>query len=61
VSTPLEWQELERGIYPQDFHLRNIRERLARIGDPLARFPTTQQTLTALLESGRSRRARPMA
>jgi bifunctional non-homologous end joining protein LigD len=60
VSTPLEWHELERGIYPQDFHVRNVRERLARIGDPLARFPTTGQSLTPLLESGRFRRARPM-
>ena len=61
VSTPLEWHELERGIYPQDFHLRNIRERLARIGDPLARFSTTQQTLAPILDSSRMRRARPMA
>jgi len=61
VSTPLEWHELERGIYPQDFHLRNIRERVARMGDPLARFPTTRQSLAPLLESGRVRRARPMA
>lgn len=61
VSTPLEWHELERGIYPQDFHLRNVRERVARMGDPLARFPTTRQSLAPLLESGRVRRARPMA
>jgi bifunctional non-homologous end joining protein LigD len=61
VSTPLEWHELERGIYPQDFHLRNIRERLARIGDPLARFGTTRQTLAPILEGSRARRARPMA
>jgi bifunctional non-homologous end joining protein LigD len=61
VSTPLEWHELERGIYPQDFHMRNIRERLARIGDPLARFPTTRQSLAAILEGPRARRARPMA
>jgi bifunctional non-homologous end joining protein LigD len=61
VSTPLEWHELERGIYPQDFHLRNVRERLDRIGDPLAGFSTTRQTLAPILESGRFRRARPMA
>lgn len=61
VSTPLEWHELERGIYPQDFHLRNIRERLARIGDPLARFPATRQSLAPILEGPRARRARPMA
>jgi bifunctional non-homologous end joining protein LigD len=61
VSTPLEWHELERGIYPQDFNLRNIRDRLARVGDPLARFPATRQSLAPILEGGRARRARPMA
>jgi bifunctional non-homologous end joining protein LigD len=61
VSTPLEWHELERGIYPQDFHLRNMRERLARFGDPFAHFTAARQMLTPILESGRSRRARPMA
>jgi bifunctional non-homologous end joining protein LigD len=61
VSTPLEWHELERGIYPEDFHLRNIRERLARIGDPLARFGATRQSLAPILESHRARRARPTA
>ena len=61
VSTPLEWHELERGIYPEDFRLVNTRDRLARIGNPLARFATTRQTLMPILESGRSRRARPMA
>jgi bifunctional non-homologous end joining protein LigD len=61
VATPLEWHELERGIYPQDFHLRNTRERLARVGDPLARFTTARQTLAPILESVRPRRARSMA
>jgi bifunctional non-homologous end joining protein LigD len=61
VSTPLEWHELERGIYPEDFRLVNTRDRLARIGNPLARFAATRQTLVPILESGRARRARPMA
>jgi bifunctional non-homologous end joining protein LigD len=61
VSTPLEWHELERGIYPEDFRLVNTRDRLAQIGNPLARFATTRQTLAPILESGRFRRARPMA
>jgi bifunctional non-homologous end joining protein LigD len=59
VSTPLEWPELEKGIYPQDFHLRNVRERIARIGDPLARFGTARQSLAPILEGTRARRARP--
>jgi bifunctional non-homologous end joining protein LigD len=29
VSAPLAWAELERPIYPEDFHLRNMHERLA--------------------------------
>jgi bifunctional non-homologous end joining protein LigD len=61
VSTPLEWTELERALYPEDFHVRNVRERLARIGDPLASFASHPQSLAPLLESGRLRRARPLA
>src|SRR2546423_3015813 len=61
VSTPLEWAELERPVYPEDFTLATIRDRLARAGDPLATFMGEPQSLAPLLESGRSRRARPMA
>lgn len=61
VSTPLEWPELERALYPEDFHVRNIRERVARVGDPLASFLSQPQSLAPLLESGRVRRARPLA
>jgi bifunctional non-homologous end joining protein LigD len=61
VSTPVEWDELERPLYPEDFHVRNIRERLQRVGDPLASFFAHPQSLAPLLETGRARRARPMA
>jgi bifunctional non-homologous end joining protein LigD len=61
VSTPLEWSELERGIYPEDFHMKNIRERLREKGDVFAGFFAQRQSLVPLLESGRSRRARPLA
>jgi bifunctional non-homologous end joining protein LigD len=61
VSTPLEWSELERPVYPEDFTLATIRERFARAGDPMAAFLREPQSLMPLLESGRSRRARPMA
>jgi len=61
VSTPLEWAELERALYPEDFHVRNMAERLRRIGDPLATFFAHPQSLAALLDTGRARRARPMA
>jgi bifunctional non-homologous end joining protein LigD len=61
VAMPLEWTELERGVYPEDFHMRNARERLRERGDPVAGFFDSRQSLTALLDSGRARRARPMA
>ncbi len=61
VSTPLEWPELERPLYPEDFTLATIRERIAHKPDPLATMLREPQSLTPLLESGRSRRARPMA
>lgn len=61
VSTPLEWPELERATYPDDFHMTTIRDRLKQRGDPFHRFFEERQSLTPLLESGRVRRARPMA
>ncbi len=57
ISAPLEWSELERGIYPEDFHIGNIRERLRARGDLLGDFFKHPQSLTPLLESGRMRRA----
>jgi bifunctional non-homologous end joining protein LigD len=61
VSTPLEWPELERATYPEDFHIGNVRERLSRLGDPLAGSINHSQSLAPLLEGGRLRRARPLA
>jgi bifunctional non-homologous end joining protein LigD len=61
VSTPLEWAELERATYPEDFHMGNTRERLSRLGDPLASSINHSQSLAPLLEGGRLRRARPLA
>ena len=61
MSAPVEWPELERALYPEDFHVRNLRERLQRVGDPMASFFAYPQSLAPLLESGRARRARPMA
>lgn len=61
ISAPLEWSELERAVYPDDFHLRTIRERLAQRGDLFRNFFDDRQSLAPLLESGRVRRARPMA
>ena len=33
VSTPVTWEEIERGIAIEDFHLGNVPARLARLGD----------------------------
>jgi bifunctional non-homologous end joining protein LigD len=57
VSTPLDWSELEGRAYPEDFHLRNVRERLAERGDLVADFFHHRQSLAPLLSSGRLRRA----
>jgi len=61
VATPIEWNELERALYPEEFHVRSTLERLVRVGDPLASFFHYPQSLDPLLESGRLRRARPTA
>ena len=61
VATPIGWNELERALYPEEFHVRSTLERLARVGDPLASFFHYPQSLDPLLESGRLRRARPTA
>jgi bifunctional non-homologous end joining protein LigD len=33
VSTPVTWDEIERGIHVEDFRLDNVRRRIARVGD----------------------------
>jgi|SRR6185295_11796199 len=33
VSMPVTWEEISDGAEPHDFHLRNARERIARVGD----------------------------
>jgi bifunctional non-homologous end joining protein LigD len=61
VSTPLEWAELGRALYPEEFHIRNMPERLQRQEDPLASFFQHPQSIAPLLEGGRVRRLRPLA
>ena len=50
-----------RALYPEDFHVRNIQDRLARVGDPFASFFAQPQSLAPLLDGGRLRRVRPLA
>ena len=33
VSTPVTWQEIEQGIAIEDFHMRNVPERVREVGD----------------------------
>jgi bifunctional non-homologous end joining protein LigD len=33
VSTPVTWKEIEKGVRIEDFHLRNVRKRIDRVGD----------------------------
>jgi bifunctional non-homologous end joining protein LigD len=33
VSTPVTWEEIEKGIGIDDFRMDNIRERIAALGD----------------------------
>jgi bifunctional non-homologous end joining protein LigD len=33
VSTPVTWQEIERGLALEDFTIRNVPQRLAKLGD----------------------------
>src|SRR5262249_16816805 len=33
VSTPLEWGEVKPGLSPQQFHIANVLDRFARVGD----------------------------
>jgi len=61
VSTPLDWSELERALYPEDFHIRNVRDRLREVVDPFADFLQHRQSLAPLLDTARARRVRPMA
>jgi bifunctional non-homologous end joining protein LigD len=30
---PVTWQEIEKGVRIEDFHLRNVRKRIEKVGD----------------------------
>lgn len=55
VAMPLEWPELERPVYPEEFHIKNARERLERVGNPARSFFGEPQSLMPLLRSGGAR------
>ncbi len=49
VSTPVTWEELD-SIYPTDFTIRNVPERVARIGDLWGGILETKHDLRSLVE-----------
>jgi bifunctional non-homologous end joining protein LigD len=54
VSTPLQWKELRRGLHPEEFTIRTIGSRLARVGDIFAGVlgrPANLQRLPAKLRT----------
>lgn len=50
VATPLEWREVRPGLTPQQFHLRNVLERFARVGDLFAGVLDKPQRLEGAME-----------
>jgi bifunctional non-homologous end joining protein LigD len=52
VSTPITWQELDEGVSPKDFTVRNFDQRIKDAGDPWVGLRTAKTPeLTALLQS----------
>jgi bifunctional non-homologous end joining protein LigD len=50
VSTPITWEELARGVAPDQFHVGNIRERLQSLkADPWKGYRTVRQRITAAI------------
>jgi bifunctional non-homologous end joining protein LigD len=54
VSTPVTWDEIERGVETTDFHIRNVPDRIKRLGDLW--LPLTDRSggieLESLLKTG---------
>ncbi len=51
VATPLEWREVKTGLSPQQFHLRNVLDRFARVGDLFAGVLDKPQRLDRAIEN----------
>ena len=52
VATPVTWEELE-SVYPTDFTLRTVPQRLETVGDPWAGIFEAKQDLAAALDGRR--------
>ncbi len=57
VSVPLLWEELPH-VYPTDFTIRNVPDRLARMGDPWQGILSAKHDLSNLLAKGPEAAAR---
>jgi bifunctional non-homologous end joining protein LigD len=51
VSTPLAWEEVERGVTPQDFTIETVGDRFARLGDLFEGVRTSPQDLGDALKA----------
>ena len=60
VSTPVRWEELE-SVYPTDFTLRTVPDRLERGGDPWAGILDRKQDLGAVLAAAGTAPHDPLA
>jgi bifunctional non-homologous end joining protein LigD len=48
VATPLFWEEVERGVKPDDFTVTTVPQRLAKLkSDPWAEMPKLRQSISA--------------
>jgi len=50
VATPLEWAEVKHGLHPNQFHIRNARERFREKGDLFAGVLENPQRIEGALE-----------
>jgi DNA ligase D-like protein (predicted ligase)/DNA ligase D-like protein (predicted polymerase)/DNA ligase D-like protein (predicted 3'-phosphoesterase) len=51
VSTPVTWDEVERGLRPQDFTIETVWDRFARLGDLFEPIRTQPQDIRPALEA----------
>jgi DNA ligase D-like protein (predicted polymerase) len=61
VSMPVEWHELERALYPEDFPLTAVRGRLDTVGNPWRTLPDEPQSIEPILALVRGRRPASVA
>jgi bifunctional non-homologous end joining protein LigD len=51
VSTPITWEEVERGVTPQDFTIETVWERFTRVGDLFEPVRTQPQDVAPAFEA----------